>query len=147
MLKETTRACDGARTNNLYVTSQTCNPLRHTAPWLNCKHNFMFFCVFFQGFNIKTVQSAGFRLNVWDIGGQRKIRPYWKNYFENTDVLVSALSLNKAHWYTVNSTLPPLQNNKPTFYHDKSFLRQNVFQQFDGCFKSYNYNPTSMNNL
>jgi len=57
----------------------------------------MFFCVFFQGFNIKTVQSAGFRLNVWDIGGQRKIRPYWKNYFENTDVLVSALSLNKAH--------------------------------------------------
>ncbi|KAL5012950.1 hypothetical protein ScPMuIL_011501 [Solemya velum] len=41
-----------------------------------------------QGFNIKTVQSAGFRLNVWDIGGQRKIRPYWKNYFENTDILL-----------------------------------------------------------
>uniref|UniRef100_A0A914N8J0 Uncharacterized protein n=1 Tax=Meloidogyne incognita TaxID=6306 RepID=A0A914N8J0_MELIC len=28
------------------------------------------------------------RLNVWDIGGQRKIRPYWKNYFDNTDVLI-----------------------------------------------------------
>ena len=42
-----------------------------------------------QGFNIKSVQSEGFRLNVWDIGGQRKIRPYWRNYFENTDVLVS----------------------------------------------------------
>ncbi|XP_050389784.1 ADP-ribosylation factor-like protein 3 isoform X2 [Patella vulgata] len=41
-----------------------------------------------QGFNIKTVQSAGFQLNVWDIGGQRKIRPYWKNYFENTDILI-----------------------------------------------------------
>lgn len=41
-----------------------------------------------QGFNIKSVQSAGFKLNVWDIGGQRKIRPYWKNYFENTDVLI-----------------------------------------------------------
>uniref|UniRef100_A0A3Q3B3I6 ARF like GTPase 3 n=1 Tax=Kryptolebias marmoratus TaxID=37003 RepID=A0A3Q3B3I6_KRYMA len=40
-----------------------------------------------QGFNIKTVQSEGFKLNVWDIGGQRKIRPYWRNYFENTDVL------------------------------------------------------------
>ena len=26
---------------------------------------------------------------MWDIGGQRKIRPYWRNYFENTDVLVS----------------------------------------------------------
>ncbi|KAK1884517.1 ADP-ribosylation factor-like protein 3 [Dissostichus eleginoides] len=41
-----------------------------------------------QGFNIKSVQSSGFKLNVWDIGGQRKIRPYWKNYFENTDVLI-----------------------------------------------------------
>jgi ADP-ribosylation factor-like protein 3 len=40
------------------------------------------------GFNIKSVISEGFKLNVWDIGGQRKIRPYWKNYFENTDVLV-----------------------------------------------------------
>lgn len=40
-----------------------------------------------QGFNIKSVQSQGFKLNVWDIGGQRKIRPYWRNYFENTDIL------------------------------------------------------------
>jgi ADP-ribosylation factor-like protein 3 len=44
-----------------------------------------------QGFNIKSVQSEGFKLNVWDIGGQRKIRPYWRNYFENTDVLVSII--------------------------------------------------------
>lgn len=43
------------------------------------------------GFNIKSVISDGFKLNVWDIGGQRKIRPYWKNYFENTDVLVNEL--------------------------------------------------------
>jgi ADP-ribosylation factor-like protein 3 len=25
---------------------------------------------------------------VWDIGGQKTIRPYWKNYYENTDGLV-----------------------------------------------------------
>jgi len=25
---------------------------------------------------------------VWDIGGQREIRPYWKNYYENTDGIV-----------------------------------------------------------
>jgi len=41
-----------------------------------------------QGFNIKSVQSQGILLNVWDIGGQRSIRPYWRNYFENTDVLI-----------------------------------------------------------
>lgn len=35
------------------------------------------------------VQSQdGFKLNVWDIGGQREIRPYWKNYYEHTDGLV-----------------------------------------------------------
>ncbi|KAE9555661.1 hypothetical protein FO519_001132 [Halicephalobus sp. NKZ332] len=41
-----------------------------------------------QGFNIKSVISDDIKLNVWDIGGQRKIRPYWKNYFDNTDVLL-----------------------------------------------------------
>ena len=41
-----------------------------------------------QGFNIKSVQHAGFKLNVWDIGGQRHIRPYWKNYYQNTDAIV-----------------------------------------------------------
>ena len=30
----------------------------------------------------------GFKLNVWDIGGQKAIRPHWKNYYENTDGLV-----------------------------------------------------------
>ena len=41
-----------------------------------------------QGFNIKSVQKDGFKLNVWDVGGQREIRPYWRNYFDNTDALV-----------------------------------------------------------
>ena len=25
---------------------------------------------------------------MWDIGGQKAIRPYWKNYYEHTDGLV-----------------------------------------------------------
>lgn len=41
-----------------------------------------------QGFNIKSLQQDGFKLNVWDIGGQRAIRPYWQNYFTNTDALI-----------------------------------------------------------
>lgn len=40
------------------------------------------------GFNIKSVQTQGFTLNVWDIGGQRSIRPYWKNYYEHTNCLI-----------------------------------------------------------
>lgn len=30
-----------------------------------------------QGFNIKSMVRDGFKLNVWDIGGQKAIRPYW----------------------------------------------------------------------
>ncbi|XP_071426201.1 ADP-ribosylation factor-like protein 3 isoform X3 [Pithys albifrons albifrons] len=40
-----------------------------------------------QGFNIKSVHSHGLKLNVWDIGGQRSIRPYWKKYLSSTDLL------------------------------------------------------------
>ena len=37
-----------------------------------------------QGFNIKSLMSNGFKLNVWDIGGQKSIRPYWRNYYDQT---------------------------------------------------------------
>merc|ERR1712151_1489982 len=41
-----------------------------------------------QGFNIKSLSHDGVKLNVWDIGGQKSIRPYWSNYFESSDALV-----------------------------------------------------------
>ena len=44
--------------------------------------------LFMQGFNIKSLQKDGFNLKIWDIGGQKTIRPYWRNYFENTDALI-----------------------------------------------------------
>ena len=41
------------------------------------------------GFNIKTIPSYGnFKLNIWDVGGQRSIRTFWRNYFEQTDGLI-----------------------------------------------------------
>ena len=52
-----------------------------------------------QGFNIKTIHQEGFKLNVWDIGGQKAIRPFWSNYFENTDALAqSLLQLSCSPW-------------------------------------------------
>jgi ADP-ribosylation factor-like protein 3 len=41
-----------------------------------------------KGFNIKAISQTGFKLNVWDIGGQKAIRPFWKMYYENSDALV-----------------------------------------------------------
>jgi ADP-ribosylation factor-like protein 2 len=41
------------------------------------------------GFNIKTlVHSGGYTLNFWDVGGQKSIRAYWRNYFSTTDGIV-----------------------------------------------------------
>ncbi|EJD54151.1 GTP-binding protein [Auricularia subglabra TFB-10046 SS5] len=40
------------------------------------------------GFNIKTFVHNSYTLNVWDVGGQRTLRPYWRNYFEQTDAIV-----------------------------------------------------------
>lgn len=41
-----------------------------------------------QGFNIKSITSNNIKLTVWDIGGQKAIRPYWNNYYDNTDALI-----------------------------------------------------------
>ena len=41
-----------------------------------------------QGFNIKSLVHDGFKLNVWDVGGQKTIRSYWRNYFEQTDGVI-----------------------------------------------------------
>ncbi|KAI5418357.1 ADP-ribosylation factor-like protein 2 [Lathyrus oleraceus] len=40
------------------------------------------------GFNIKTIAYQKYTLNIWDVGGQKTIRSYWRNYFEQTDGLV-----------------------------------------------------------
>ena len=41
-----------------------------------------------QGFNIKSLKHGSFKLNMWDVGGQKTIRPYWRNYFESTDGII-----------------------------------------------------------
>ena len=40
------------------------------------------------GFNIKTLEHNGYSLNIWDVGGQKSLRSYWRNYFETTDGLI-----------------------------------------------------------
>src|SRR6185436_9240917 len=36
------------------------------------------------GFNVETVQYKKINFTVWDVGGQDKIRPLWRHYFQNT---------------------------------------------------------------
>jgi len=32
--------------------------------------------------------TRSYKLNVWDVGGQKTIRSFWRNYFEQTDGLI-----------------------------------------------------------
>lgn len=40
------------------------------------------------GFNVETVTYKNVRFNVWDVGGQDKIRPLWRHYYTGTQGLV-----------------------------------------------------------
>ncbi|RNF02398.1 ADP-ribosylation factor 3 [Trypanosoma rangeli] len=41
-----------------------------------------------QGFNIKILAVGRLKLSVWDIGGQKSIRQYWRYYFGDMDALI-----------------------------------------------------------
>ena len=36
----------------------------------------------------KNFYFHSFKLNMWDVGGQKSLRSYWRNYFESTDGLI-----------------------------------------------------------
>jgi hypothetical protein len=38
------------------------------------------------GFNVETVSYKNIKFQVWDLGGQTSIRPYWRCYYPNTQV-------------------------------------------------------------
>lgn len=40
------------------------------------------------GFNYETLEYKNVKLNVWDVGGQDKIRILWKHYFTNTKAII-----------------------------------------------------------
>lgn len=40
------------------------------------------------GFNVEKVQYKNVSFTVWDVGGQEKLRPLWRYYFQNTDALI-----------------------------------------------------------
>merc|ERR1711970_543540 len=40
------------------------------------------------GFNVETVEYKSISFNVWDVGGQDKIRKLWRYYYQNTQGLI-----------------------------------------------------------
>lgn len=46
------------------------------------------FLLWTQRFQQTLCLFSRFKLNIWDVGGQKSLRSYWRNYFESTDGLV-----------------------------------------------------------
>lgn len=46
------------------------------------------------GFNVETVTYKNTKFNVWDVGGQDKIRPLWRHYFSGTQGLIFVVDSN-----------------------------------------------------
>eukprot|EP00978_Attheya_sp_CCMP212_P005749 scaffold12860_cov54-Attheya_sp.AAC.10 len=46
------------------------------------------------GFNVETIQYKNITMTVWDIGGQDKIRPLWRHYFQGTQALIYVVDSN-----------------------------------------------------
>jgi len=40
------------------------------------------------GFNVETVNYKNIKFQVWDLGGQTSIRPYWRCYYANTNAII-----------------------------------------------------------
>lgn len=40
------------------------------------------------GFNVESVKYGQLTFDVWDLGGQTSIRPYWRSYYANTAAVV-----------------------------------------------------------
>ncbi|KAJ1496849.1 Arf GTPase arl1 [Coelomomyces lativittatus] len=40
------------------------------------------------GFNVESVKYKNIKFQVWDLGGQSSIRPYWRCYYLNTDAVI-----------------------------------------------------------
>ncbi|KAI9211893.1 hypothetical protein DS838_003231 [Geotrichum bryndzae] len=40
------------------------------------------------GFNVETLTYKNLKFNVWDLGGQTSIRPYWRCYYANAEAVI-----------------------------------------------------------
>ncbi|CAG2170796.1 unnamed protein product [Oppiella nova] len=60
------------------------------------------------GFTISTFEHNNLKLNVWDVGGQKSLRAFWRNYFESTDGLIYVV--DSSDTFRMNDSKQELQN-------------------------------------
>lgn len=80
------------------------------------------------GFNVEQVTYKNLKFQVWDLGGQTSIRPYWRCYYSNTDAII----------YVVDSAdKDRIGISKQVQKIFKSDLKIEKFSFKDNCIKLY----------
>ncbi|XP_064393833.1 uncharacterized protein LOC135341252 [Halichondria panicea] len=46
------------------------------------------------GFNVETVNYKNINFTTWDVGGRGRVRPLWRHYYQNIDVLIFVVDSN-----------------------------------------------------
>ena len=46
------------------------------------------------GFNVENVKFKSLNMTIWDVGGQEKIRPLWRHYYQNVDAVIFVIDSN-----------------------------------------------------
>jgi ADP-ribosylation factor protein 6 len=65
------------------------------------------------GFNVESVTYKNVKFNVWDVGGQDKIRPLWRHYYSGTQGLIFVVdSSDKARVDEARSELHKIINDR-----------------------------------
>jgi ADP-ribosylation factor-like protein 1 len=65
------------------------------------------------GFNVETVTYKNLTFQVWDLGGQTSIRPYWRCYFAGTDAVIFVVdSTDKERLPTARAELMALMEEE-----------------------------------
>uniref|UniRef100_A0A1B6EED7 RING-type E3 ubiquitin transferase n=1 Tax=Clastoptera arizonana TaxID=38151 RepID=A0A1B6EED7_9HEMI len=84
------------------------------------------------GFNVESVEYKNVRFNIWDIGGQPKLRPLWKHYYLNTQAVIFVIdSSDKQRLPEALSELSKLMSEKEL--KDAALLILANKQDVEGC--------------
>jgi ADP-ribosylation factor 6 len=83
---------DAAGKTSTLLPSQPMSPNHHPAILYNLKLEQDVTTIPTVGFNVETVTYKNTKFNVWDVGGQDKIRPLWRHYFSGAALLCTPLA-------------------------------------------------------
>mmetsp|Transcript_35784 Transcript_35784/g.41740 ORF Transcript_35784/g.41740 Transcript_35784/m.41740 type:complete len:177 (+) Transcript_35784:55-585(+) len=78
------------------------------------------------GFNVERVEYKNLKMTIWDIGGQDRLRPLWRHYYENTNGIIFVVdSCDKLRMKTARDEIekmmaePSLRDAKLCVYANK----------------------------